>query len=75
MPRKRHVSRNMVDARDISRDDMVMPRKRHVSRNFFNALACGIYQVMPRKRHVSRNFVPAPLNIRGGSHASQEACE
>ena len=55
MPRKRHVSRNILKQNHLRRR-IVMPRKRHVSRNNHDKFNGELEEpVMPRKRHVSRN--------------------
>ena len=74
MPRKRHVSRNLI----LEKNTLllhVMPRKRHVSRNCCRAVFGARKVVMPRKRHVSRNYGQIARHAMDGSHASQEACE
>ena len=74
MPRKRHVSRNLLKLFP-DRLQFVMPRKRHVSRNFqLRRIRKGLH-VMPRKRHVSRNFLFDTARQQTARHASQEACE
>ena len=55
MPRKRHVSRNVIVYMQSDAFRFVMPRKRHVSRNAKQVKPCDLIEVMPRKRHVSRN--------------------